>query len=253
MVLDHRYHQLDRFRLYVSCIVYPIQTIVDAPFRLTSLLQQNVTSYRHLTQENKELRDNQVLLNARMQKFKTLEVENARLRVLLDTTPRDNEKLAVAEIIRVNSDPFVHRVVLNKGSLNGVVVGQPVIDAEGVIGEVTEVHPLASRAILLTDASYGIPVENIRNGVRGIARGTGAVQYLELKHISQTVDLEVGDTLVTSGLDGRYPPGYPVGIISQIEHDPGESFSRVRVTPSGHLDRSRQVLLVQWKKTEELP
>jgi rod shape-determining protein MreC len=250
MISDYRYRRLDAVRDYISYAVYPIQWVVDAPVRIITSIQDYSLSFRSLVKENEQLKTEQFLQNARMQKFVALEAENARLRALLQSSPRAGEKLLVAEIIRVNSDPFIHRVVLDKGARNGVTLGQPVIDGEGIIGEVIEVHPMVSRVILLTDASYGIPVENVRSGVRGIAAGTGAIKSLELQHVPNTVDLNIGDTLVTSGLDGRYPPGYPVGVISHIEHDSGESFAKVQVTPSAHLERSRQVLLLQRTKEE---
>lgn len=246
MISDYRYHRLNIVRDYMSLAVYPIQWLVDAPIRVTGIVKQYTHTYHQLVQENDHLRQEQLLQNARTQKFMALEAENSRLRTLLQSSPRhDGETLLVAEIIRVDSDPLIHRVILDKGSQQGVTLGQPVIDAEGVIGEVIEVNRLSSRVILLTDTSYGIPVENVRTGVRGIATGTGAIKNLELQHVPNTIDLKPGDTLITSGLDGRYPPGYPVGVISEIFHDPGESFARVQVTPSARLERTRQVLLVQ--------
>jgi rod shape-determining protein MreC len=251
MISDYRYHRLNTLRDYMSMVVYPIQWLVDAPMRVTDVVKQYSHTYHQLVQENNQLRQEQLLQNARTQKFMALEAENTRLRSLLQSSPRQNgETLLVAEIIRVDSDPLIHRVILDKGSRQGVTLGQPVIDAEGVIGEVIEVNPLSCRVILLTDASYGIPVENVRTGVRGIAAGTGAIKNLELQHVPNTIDLKPGDTLITSGLDGRYPPGYPVGVISQIFHDPGESFARVQITPSARLERTRQVLLVQ--RSEEI-
>ena len=252
MFVDHRYHdpRLDRARDYLSLMVYPIQWLVDVPMKFTSTFENYAVSHQNLVQENERLKNEQLLQNIRMQKFMALEAENARLRALLQSTPRPGETLLAAEIIQVNSDPFVQRVVLDKGSNHGVTVGQPVIDEGGVIGEVIEVYPKTSRVILLTDASYGIPVENVRNGIRGIAAGTGAISTLELQHVPNTVDLKVGDTLVTSGLDGRYSPGYPVGIISEITLEPGASYAKIQVNPSAHLERTRQVLLIQRKKEE---
>lgn len=245
MVSDYRYHQLNIVRDYLSMAIYPIQWIVDSPVRLSDTLKQYTHSYHELVKINQDLREQQLLQSARTEKYMALEAENIRLRSLLQSSPRNGETLLVAEIIRVDSDPLIHRVILDKGSRQGVRLGQPVIDAEGIIGEVIEVHPYVSRVILLTDTSYGIPVENVRNGVRGIAVGIGAIKNLELQHVPNTVDLKVGDNLVTSGLDGRYPPGYPVGTVSEIQQNSGEPFVKVQITPSAHLERIRQVLLVQ--------
>ncbi len=248
MIADHRYHKLALLRDYLSLIAYPVHWVIDAPTRLMAVGQKYVDTAQDLQAENERLKHEQLLQNARLQKLLALEAENARLRALLQSSPALNETLLMAEIIQANTDPFVHRVVVNKGAEHGVTVGQPVIDANGVVGEVIEVHPWVSRVILLTDVSYGIPVENVRSGVRGIIAGTGAMKSLQLQHVANTVDLAVGDALVTSGLDGRYPPGYPVGTVSRIDYDPGESFARVQVTPSAQLDRTRLVLLVQRQK-----
>lgn len=245
MVADQHYYAFGVLKDYLSLAAYPVHMVIDGPTTLVSWGRQYIKTYRKLQKENAQLLDAQLLQNARVQKYDALEAENARLRALLQSPPHPGEKLLVAEIIQVNSDPFIHRVVLDKGAQDGVTLGQPVIDAEGVMGEVIEVHTRVSRVILLTDANYGIPVENVRNGVRGIAAGTGAVKRLELQHIASTIDLAIGDKLVTSGLDGRYPPGFSVGTVSSIEHDPADSFAKVLITPSAHLERTRQVLLVQ--------
>lgn len=248
MVVDYRYHQLDTVRGYLSLIVYPVQWMVDAPIRLAGTVTQYVSTFNQLVHENADLKHQAFLQNARLEKLLALEAENIRIRALLKSSHQGKETHRVAEIIRINADPFVHRVILNKGAKQGVLLGEPVIDAKGVIGEVIEVQPLISHVILLTDANYGISVENLRNGVRGIAAGTGSMNTLELQHVANTVDLKLGDILVTSGLDGRYPPGYPVGRIAHIERDPSESYVSVKITPSAELDRSRQVLLVERTK-----
>lgn len=245
MVSDYRYHLFDGLRNYLSLIVYPIQWTASLPTRLSTAFSQYAHTYNQLLQENKSLKQAKFLQQAQLQKLMSLEAENTRLRALLKTLPRAGENWLAAEIIRIHSDPFSRRVILNKGANHGVTLGQPVIDATGVIGEVIEVHPFTSRVILISDASYGISVENLRNGIRGIAAGRGVMKNLELQHVANTLDLEVGDTLMTSGLDGRYPPGYPVGIVSDIKYEQGESFARISITPSAHLERSRQVLLVQ--------
>lgn len=245
MLADARYHQLNALRGYLSFIVYPIQWMVDRPIRWAGAVAQYAATFNQLVQENADLKHQAFLQNARLQKLLALEAENTRIRALLKSSGREMESHRVAEIIRVTLDPVSHRIMLNKGSKQGVWVGQPVIDAKGVIGEVIEVQPLTSRVILLTDANYGISVENLRSGVRGIAVGTGLANSLALQHVANTVDLRIGDILVTSGLDGRYPPGYPVGHILKIERDPNESYVSVKIKPSAELDRTRQVLLME--------
>jgi len=251
MVMDYHYHQLNRVRDYLSLAIYPIQWMVNAPLKLAETTERYTQSNHQLIEDNERLLQENLLQNASMLRFKAVEAENARLRALLKSSPRMGETLIAAEIIRVSSDPFMHRVLLDKGAKHGVSLGQTVVDGSGIVGEVIEVNPLMSRIILLTDPNYGISVENNRNGVRGIAAGTGALTTLELQHVPNTVDLKIGDTLVTSGLDGRYLSGYPVGVVSQIQQDSGESFARVQVTPSAHLDRTRHVLLIQRAKEDK--
>ncbi len=248
MVADVRYHQLNAVRAYLAFIVYPIQALVDTPIRLVSSVLQYAATFNQLVHENAHLKHQAFLQNARLQKLLSLEAENTRIRALLKSSDRDLEMHRAAEIIRISLDPAYHRIMLNKGSKDGVYIGEPVIDAKGIIGEVIEVQPLTSRVILLTDANYGISVENLRSGIRGIAVGTGLSNSLALQHVANTVDLKVGDILVTSGLDGRYPPGYPVGHIMQIERDPSESYVSVKIKPSAELDRTRQVLLIERPK-----
>lgn len=245
MISDYRYHRLDVLRDYLSLVTYPLQWIENVPIRMVTMIRQYTRSYKQLMEENEKLMQEHFLQSAKLQKLIRLEAENARLRALLKSSPRKNETFLGAEIIRNNSNPFIHRIILDKGTKHGILLGQPVIDGNGIIGEVIEVHPLVSHVILLTDANYGIPVENARNGVRGIAAGTGSLQSLELRHVANTLDLKVGDALVTSGLDGRYPSGYPVGVINNIEQDPSESFNRITITPTADFEQARHVLLIQ--------
>lgn len=251
MILDHRYHKLDQARAFLSYVVYPVQWTIHAPRRFAYHCHDYFLTKKTLISENRHLTQEQFLLNAKLQKLNALEAENLRLHSLLQSSPRAGEQLAVAEIIQVDSDPFNHTVLLNKGKNQGVYVGQPIIDGKGVMGAIVEANDKTSRAILVTDASHAIPIENLRNGVRGIVVGTGSMNCLELQYVPTTADIKVGDTLVTSGLGGRYPPGYPVGTITQIEQEHSESFANVRVFPAAQLERGRQVLLVLRGETEE--
>jgi len=167
-----------------------------------------------------------------------------RLRALLNSSALLRDDVLVAELIGVSPDPVRHQLVLNKGETDGVFVGQPLIDANGLMGQVVEVSAGHSRALLITDATHSIPVQVNRNGVRAIAEGTGALGTLESHHVSATTDIQEGDLLISSGLGGRFPVGYPVAVVSQIERDPGRAFARILAVPSAALDRSRHVLLV---------
>lgn len=245
MVADHHYHRADRLREILSQLVSPLQKGVDGVMHIGTGIYQSAVTHQKLVQENEQLKNEKFIQSAKLQKLIALEAENNRLRSLLKSTPRVGENLLVAEIIQVDSDPLNHRVLLNKGSKEGVYIGQPVIDEEGIMGEVTEVFPKTCRILLVTDANHGVPVENVRNGVRGVVMGNGKQKTLSLKHVSNPVDMKTGDVLVTSGLEGRYPSGYPVGVISQVKHDASEPFPVVDVKPCAHLERGRQVLLVQ--------
>ncbi len=244
IVADHRYQRLEVLRDCLSQIAYPVYWAVDAPSRLFDSISDYATSKKVLLVENEVLKQERIVQGVQLQKLLMLETENQRLRNLLNADRAPGESVSMVEIMRVSSDPFANRLTLNKGKNHGVFVGQPVIDADGVIGEVIEVGSDNSRAILLTDANYAIPVENVRTGARGIAAGIGKRFELELQHVPNTIDVKEGDELVTSGLDGHYPAGYSVGYISYIEHAPGEPFARVSVKLSTHTENSRQILLL---------
>ena len=174
-----------------------------------------------------------------------LQAENVRLRGLLNSTAMLRDDVLVAELIGVSPDPVRHQLVLNKGRNDGVFVGQPLIDADGLMGQIVEVSAGTSRALLITDATHSIPVQVNRNGVRAIAEGTGSLGELEVRHVSANTDIETGDLLVTSGLGGRFPGGYPVAVVTAIERDPGRMFARVVARPNAALDRSQPLLVVR--------
>lgn len=252
MIVDHRYHKLDPVREYLSYAVYPMQWMISAPSRVLAKCNEYLIFHKNLVRENSNLREEQLLQNAKLQKMEALVSENLRLHSLLQSSPRVSEALKVAEIMLVDSDPFSHNIVLNKGRRDLVQIGQPIIDAHGIMGEIVSVNEISSRAILLTDASHAIPVENIRNGVRGVVVGTGSIDSLELHYVPTTADMKIGDKLVTSGLGGRYPPGYPVGTVTEIEQDRSESFANIRVFPAAQLERGRQVLLVSQQQAPKV-
>ncbi len=184
------------------------------------------------------------MLQGRSHKMSSLQAENVRLRSLLNSTAILRDDVLVAELIGVSPDPVRHQVVLNKGSSDGVFIGQPLIDAFGLMGQVIEVGSSHARVLLITDSTHSLPVQINRNGVRAIAEGSGELGVLEIHHVSATTDIREGDLLVSSGLGGRFPVGYPVGEVVSIERDPGLPFTRVLAQPSAQLDRSRHVLLV---------
>jgi rod shape-determining protein MreC len=244
MTVDHRLHQLDALRSALSTIVSPLLYLVDLPATTGRWLGNRMQTRDQLLSDNIRLREQQTLLEARLQKFAALQAENIRLKQLLGSSVRISERVLIAQILAVDMDPNRHQIVLNKGSRNGVFVGQPLLDAAGVVGQILHVGPVTSTAILITDPNHALPVQVNRNGLRTIALGTGMLTRLELPHLPNNADIEVGDLLITSGLGGHFPPDYPVGSVSEVVKDAGLPFAQVVVTPSAHLDRSREVLLV---------
>ncbi len=245
MTMDHRQNHLDDVRAALSVVMYPVQWMVDAPFRATHWARTNLASRTVLVDENETLRDAIREDAARLQRLRTLEVENQRLRELLNAAQAHDYQVDVASLLSMDLDPFRHQLVLNRGDRHGVVPGQALIDAHGVMGQVHRVGPLTSQALLITDASHSIPVEVNRNGVRTIARGTGELDRLDLPFLPNNADIEVGDLLVTSGLGGVFPAGYPVARVTRVARRPGERFAEVHAAPVAWLNRSREVLLVR--------
>lgn len=245
MALDCQIPKFQKVRAYLTLAVYPIQFVVDMPIGVASTLVDQFQSRQRMIKTNAELRTQLVLQQGRLQKLHALEAENKRLRALLNSTSNTQESHWAATILSVDNDPFAHLVMINKGIQDGVFEGQPVIDADGVMGAVIRANAKTSQVMLITDASHGIPVENTRNGIRAIAVGTGNIRQLELQHVPHTVDIAKGDLFVTSGLGGRFPEGYPVGTVENIEKDLGRPFATIHLNPSAHIERSRQVLLVQ--------
>ena len=218
--------------------------MADIPGKIGVWRDVHLRSRTSLQEESERLLRENLLLQGRSHQMASLQADNARLRALLNSTALLRDDVLVAELIGVSPDPVRHQVVLDKGDQDGVFVGQPLIDADGLMGQVVEVNALTSRVLLITDATHSIPVQINRNGVRAIAEGTGVLGTLEVSHVAATTDIREGDLLVTSGLGGRFPVGYPVAEVAVVERDPGQPFARIFANPSAALDRSRHVLLV---------
>jgi len=244
MTVDHRQHHLENVRAALSFVMSPLQYLLGVPIGAGHWLGEALTSREAMQEENAELRSQQLLQNARLQKMAALEAENQRLRALLDSSVKVKERVLVAELLEADVDPFAQEIVINKGGHDGVEVGQPIVDAEGVMGQVVHVAPFTSTAMLITDASHAIPVAVNRTGLRAIAMGTGSADRLDIPHLPLNADIQQGDLLVTSGLGGRFPAGYPVAVVEKIERNPGQSFAEVTARPTARLEQSREVLLV---------
>ncbi|WP_145314811.1 rod shape-determining protein MreC [Pseudomonas sp. SJZ080] len=244
MVVDARFTLLKPVRSQMSLVLMQSYWITDLPQRLWQGVASQFGSRTELVAENEKLKTENLLLQGRMQKLAALTEQNVRLRELLNSSALVNEKVEVAELIGMDPNPFTHRIIINKGERDGVVLGQPVLDARGLMGQVVELMPYTSRVLLLTDITHSIPVQVNRNGLRAIASGTGNPERLELRHVADTADIKEGDLLVSSGLGQRFPAGYPVATVREVIHDSGQPFAIVRAVPTAALNRSRYLLLV---------
>jgi rod shape-determining protein MreC len=239
-------------RTQLSIVAAPFYWVVDVPSKMLGEFNDMLSSRSELMADNERLRAESLILNAKLQKYIELRAENVRLRELMNSAELLNDTVVVAEVVAVASDPNRHQLVVDKGSRDGAFIGQPVIDASGLLGQIIEVGLLQSRVLLITDSAHALPVRVSRNGLRAIAEGTGLMDELALTHVAATTDIRVGDHLVSSGLGGRFPGGYPVGEVIDVSIDPGQPFAEVRARPMAQLDRSRNVLLVfSEQKSEE--
>jgi len=244
IVADHRFGHLDRLRSALSVGVYPLYYLASFPDRLARRVQGRMATEDELRQENAYLQRDNLLLKAKLQRFEALEAENMRLRDLLGSSFKVADRVLIAELMAVDLDPYRQQVLVDKGSAAGVFVGQPVLDADAVMGQVVRVDPLSATVLLITDATHGLPVQVNRNGLRTVAQGTGFIDRLALNHLPKNADIRTGDLLVTSGLGGHFPPGYPVARVTQVLREPSKPFATVIAEPTARLDRSREVLLV---------
>lgn len=251
MVVDHRHDHLESVRSVLSGAIAPLRYAVDLPATWFGWTSERVASRSDLTERIRELERSNLELRARQQRLETLQAENRRLRELLESSAKREDRVRIAELLAVDLDPFRQQVVVNKGERNGVYRGQPLIDAFGVMGQIIHTGPFTATALLISDPNHALPVQINRNGLRTIASGTGEPDRLELLYIPNSADVRVGDLVVTSGLGGRFPPNYPVATVVVVERRPGQPFARVVAEPRAQLDRSREVLLV-WPD-EELP
>ena len=218
--------------------------VSDLPNQAESWADNRLMARSRLVQENKALRSENLVLTQKLQKNASLEAENFRLRQLLNASEDVQDRVLIAELIGVTPDPQVHKVLLNRGERHGVYVGQAVLDAFGLMGQIVEVARSHSVALLITDSTHAVPVQINRNGVRLVAEGVGDLYSLKLRHVVSTVDIQEGDLLVSSGLGQRFPSGYPVAEVVEIRKDPGRPFAEVLAKPQAHMNRSRHVLLV---------
>jgi rod shape-determining protein MreC len=244
MMLDQRQQHLQRVRQALSVVVYPVRVLVDLPFRTWQSAAVNFTERSALIAENEQLKRERLEAEFRLQRLAALETENERLRQLLDSTERVGLRALVAKILSVDLNPYRQRFDLNRGVTDGVYVGQALLDAQGIVGQIVRVDAFTAEAVLITDADTAVPVSVNRNGLRTIAVGTGDSGRLRLPYLTNSADIKVGDLLVSSGIGGVFPAGYPVGRVVEVRLQPEQSFSEIIAEPASALDRDLEVLLV---------
>ncbi len=252
MLLDARGHHLQKIRAGLTLLFAPIQLVAAIPVRVGGAVMDFIHGDESLRAEAERLRSEQPILLARLQRYEALEAENAHLRQLLGTSALVAERAVVAELLEVASEPFRRTVVIAKGEKDGLYLGQPVIDTYGIRGQVSEVGVLQSTAILITDPGHALPVQVNRNGLRAIAFGTGAPDTVSIRYLTASSDIKPGDLLVSSGIGGGFPFGYPVAQVKKIVNDPNESFLDIVATPVAQLSHNKEVLLI-WPAKSAMP
>ncbi|ATL97581.1 rod shape-determining protein MreC [Aeromonas sp. MR19] len=252
IVADSRFGVFTHVRVYLSSLVSPLQYMANAPGIMLDTMSTQVQTRAGLIEQTKQQEQQLFTLRSRLLKMDHLEHENQRLRELLGSPVHKESRKMVAELLSVDSDPFSHQVLINKGALDGVYNGQPVINDQGVIGQVLHVGSTTSRVLLITDSSHGIPVRVLRNDLRAIASGSGELDKLELRNLPRNTDVQVGDLLVTSGLGGRFPEGYPVATVTRSDYVEGKPFAQVEAKPLVALDRLRYLLLLWTDKKPDV-
>jgi rod shape-determining protein MreC len=252
LAVDQQTSHLRGVRAVLSILVYPIQSLVSLPIKVVSQTLKYSTSYSKLQAENTALKQQTLLHKTDLLKLATLEKENIRLRALLERSFKLGEQVLVAELIAVNQAPYEHIVMVDKGTHFGVYPKQPVLDANGVVGQVIRSLPLSSEIMLITDPNHAISVEVSRNGLRTIAVGSGRYNRLNLPFLPNNADILPGDLLITSGLDNTFPQGYPVATVDQFIQQPNKPFADISASPIAHLDRDREVLIV-WNNSKLIP
>ena len=243
MLMDHRGHWLGQARSQASRAVQPLWWLAGLPGRLTTKVQDDAATHARLVAENRNLRNELLIANARLSRLHTAAADNAQLRALLGAAEGRGLDVQLAPILNIDLDPTRQRLVLDAGSRDGVQLGQAVIDAGGLMGQIIEVTPTYSTVLLLTDPDHAVPVTVARNGVRLIVYGRG--DSLELSDVPLNTDVKVGDVLVSSGLGGRFPAGFPVGMVASLRPDDSRAFLAGKLEPAARLDRGRDVLLLR--------
>jgi rod shape-determining protein MreC len=253
MATDSRLQYLVSLRQNLVAILHPLQVIANLPSQLYRDTGEYFSTHHYLLNENQRLKLQALEQSIQLQKLDTLLLENDHLRRLLKANKALVQNSVLGEIMHVGRDPFTKKVIVNRGTSHQILTGEAVVDATGVIGQVTRTYPLSSEVTLITDKSLAIPIQVERNGLRAIAFGHGRDNTLDLPYLPTNVDIRRGDKLVTSGIDGVYPAGLAVATVTQIEITPDSPFARIICAPTGGVENHRQVLLVSIPRVDVLP
>jgi rod shape-determining protein MreC len=245
MYLDFNGKYLNTLRSYLSAAVYPVHILVNAPKNLFSSISGNINKQGKLDLKNQEINKENIILKSKIQQVYKLESENKRLRALLDSKPEYQNELTFAEIVSINNDVNKHSIIINKGSRENVYSGDVVSDSKGIIGQVIRDHIIGSEVLLITDPEHAIPIEIARNGLRSIALGVGNYEHIVLNYLPVSTDIKKGDVLITSGLGGKYPEGYPVATVKSISNLTGELFLKIEAKPFAELKNINEVWVIR--------
>jgi rod shape-determining protein MreC len=244
MVADVRFHHLDAIRQTLATVLHPLQEVISSPIHLFERISGFFVTQVRLQNENLDLKKQALQRSVELQRYHALQTENIYLRQLLDARSALAQDAVMAEVVSIMGDPFTQRLVVDKGSSKGIQGGQPVVDDIGVVGQVTKVFPLSSEVTLLTDQSQAVPVQVRRNSLRAVVFGHGQDGMLDLPYQPVSVDIQAGDELVTSGIDGVYPPGLPVAVVAKVERAADSTFAKIACRPSAGVNRHRQILIL---------
>jgi rod shape-determining protein MreC len=249
LITEYRSERLMPVRATLSIATDSLKYFVDLPISTIEQLSTTFTGYETLKTENTELHQKQLVNKTQLLKFDALEKENIRLRALLENSFKLGEQVLIAELLSINLAPYEHIMVVNKGTRFGVHQQQPVLDENGVVGQVFRALPFTSEIMLITDPNHAIPVQVNRNGLLTIAVGSGILNQLNLPYLPNNADIQAGDLLITSGLGGTFPAGYPVAIVDDFPQTSNKSITHITATPKAHLDRNRELLIVWTNNT----
>lgn len=244
LFVDARYKYLESTRQVIAVIIYPLQRLTALPGEIWNGAGAYITLQRHLVADNEQLHLQHDADAAQLNQMRSLQAENAQLRELLDVTQRAEYTMQMAQIAYVERDIFKRKLFIDKGEKSNVQAGQAVVDNGGVVGQVTRVYPWLSEVTLVTDKDIAVPIQVVRNGIRAVVFGSGNTSELELRYQPVNADIDIGDVLVTSGMDGTYPPALPVAQVIKVDRDPAYPFARIVCAPLAGVDRHRTLLIV---------